>query len=79
MYQMKGDKFMKLLDLDIAINDLMEKLEDGETTTQENEFLINVTNDLIEALHAEGFKLDIDKRVKHDSFEDSVANGWIYG
>ena len=70
---------MELLELDFAINDLMQKCRDGETTDKENEFLINVANDLIEMLHAEGFKLDIDKRVKYDSFEDSIANGWIYG
>ncbi len=71
---------MKLLELDFAINDLMQKFEDGETTAQENEFLINVTNDLIEMFHAKGFKLNIDdKQAKYVSFEDCIANGWIYG
>lgn len=71
---------MKLLDLDFAINDLMQKFEDGETTTQENEFLINVTNDLIEMFHVKGFKFNIDdKQAKYVTFEDGIENGWIYG
>ena len=71
---------MELLDLDFAINDLMQKFEDGETTTQENEFLINVTNDLIEMFHVKGFKLSIDdKQAKYVTFEDGIENGWIYG
>ena len=71
---------MELLELDFAINDLMQKCRDDETTPQENEFLINVTNDLIEMFHAKGFKLSIDdKHAKYVTFEDCIANGWIYG
>ena len=70
---------MKLIELDTAINDLMRKFDYDETTDKETEFLINVTNDLIESLHAKGVKLDIDKVTKGDTFEDSIANGWIYG
>ena len=52
---------MELLDLDFAINDLMQKCSDGETTDKENEFLLNLTNDLIDVLHERGFKLSIDR------------------
>ena len=70
---------MKLIELDTAINDIMQKFDYDETTDKETEFLVNVTNDLIELLHAKGVKLDIDKVTKSDTFEDSIANGWIYG
>ena len=70
---------MTLQQLDFAINDLIQKFEDDETTMRETEFLINITNDLIEMFHAKGIKLGIDKQEKYVLFEDTIENGWIYG
>lgn len=52
---------MKLRDLDFFINDLKQKFDDGETEVNENEFLLNLTNDLIELMHEHGVKLVIDE------------------
>lgn len=41
---------MTLEKLDVAINDLMEKFCLGETNEAENQFLRNITEDLVELL-----------------------------
>ena len=44
-----------------AMNELMEKFDWHDTTEEEDNFLINVTNDLIELLHEHDIRLEIDK------------------
>ena len=41
---------MELLKLDRSMNELMEKYDYNETTEQEEEFLENLTKDLLELL-----------------------------
>ena len=48
---------MKLRELDFAMNDLMNNFDFGETTEDETNFLINITNDLIELLTEHNIKL----------------------
>ena len=50
-----------LQQLDRAMNELMEKFDWHDTTEDEDNFLINVTNDLIELLHEHNIRLEIDK------------------
>lgn len=50
-----------LQDLDRQMNQLMEKFDWHDTTTEEDTFLINLTNDLIELLHEHDIKLNIDE------------------
>lgn len=50
-----------LQQLDHAMNELMEKFDWHDTTEEEDNFLINVTNDLIELLHEHDIRLEIDK------------------
>lgn len=50
-----------LQQLDRAMNELMEKFDWHDTTEEEDNFLINVTNDLIELLHEHDIRLEIDK------------------
>lgn len=50
-----------LQQLDRAMNELMEKFDWHDTTEEEDNFLINVTNDLIELLHEHNIRLEIDK------------------
>ena len=50
-----------LQQLDRAMNELMEKFNWHDTTEEEDNFLINVTNDLIELLHEHNIRLEIDK------------------
>lgn len=50
-----------LQQLDRAMNELMEKFDWHDTTEEENNFLINVTNDLIELLHEHNIHLVNDR------------------
>lgn len=50
-----------LQQLNCAMNELMEKFDWHDTTEEEDNFLINVTNDLIELLHEHNIRLEIDK------------------
>ena len=50
-----------LQQLDRAMNELMGKFDWHDTTEEEDNFLINVTNDLIELLHEHNIRLEIDK------------------
>lgn len=51
-----------LQSLDRAMNELMEKFDWHDTSDDEDNFLINLANDLVELLHEHNIKLNIDKQ-----------------
>lgn len=52
---------MELRKIDSEINDLMMKFDLDEASKDESQFLINLTNDLVQVMHDHGIELDIDK------------------